>query len=204
GSKEFGKPLADVAKALADGRGTPTAAARASAYGRANSLIRDHVPLIPIAHAGSASAFLGDLEGAGSSPPGRKRFAWIAPGGGRQLVWLTTNEPNGLYCADETDPVATLVCSQLTDSLYAYEPDGASVEPALARSCSPNKDATVWTCKLRTGVKFQDGTTLDADDVVLSYAVQWDGDNPLHAGKDARVARMGSWVGGFLNPPSTP
>jgi len=203
-SKEFGKPLPDVTRALSDGRGSPNPGTRASAYGKANSLIRDHAPLIPIGHTGSSSAFLGDVEGAATSPLGVERFAWMTPGDRRQLVWLTTNEPPGLYCADETDPVATLVCAQLTDSLYAYEPDGASVEPALARSCSANKDATVWTCKLRTGVKFHDGSTLDADDVVMSYAVQWDADNPLHAGNSGHFTRMASWFGGFLNPPANP
>ena len=203
-SKEFGKPLPDVTKALSDGRGNPNPGTRASAYGKANGLIRDHAPLIPIGHAGSSSAFLGDVEGAAASPLGVERFAWMTPGDRRQFVWLTTNEPPGLYCADETDPVATLVCAQLTDSLYAYEPDGASVEPALARSCSANKDATVWTCKLRTGVKFHGGALLDADDVVMSYAVQWDADNPLHAGNSGRFTRMASWFGGFLNPLANP
>ena len=204
GSKEFGKPMADVAKALADGRSNPAPAARASAYAKANSLIHDHVPLIPIGHAGSTSAYLGDVEGAAASPLGVERFASMTPGDRRQLVWLTTNEPPGLYCADETDPVANLVCAQVSDSLYAYESDGASVEPALARSCAPNKDATVWTCKLRTGVTFHDGASLDADDVVMSYAVQWDADNPLHVGDSGRFARMASWFGGFLNPPAGP
>jgi hypothetical protein len=43
-SKEFGKPLPDVTKALSDGRGSPNPGTRASAYGKANSLIRDHAP----------------------------------------------------------------------------------------------------------------------------------------------------------------
>jgi len=204
GSKEFGKPMADVAKALADGRNSASPSARASAYAKANTLIHDHAPLIPIGHVGSTSAYLGDVDGAAASPLGVERFASMTPGDRRQLVWLTTNEPPGLYCADETDPVANLVCSQLSDSLYDYEADGATVEPGLARSCAPNKDATVWTCKLRTGVTFHDGATLDADDVVLSYAVQWDADNPLHVGDSGRFARMASWFGGFLNPPAGP
>jgi len=204
GSKEFGRPMADVARALADGRGNPTPSARASAYAKANSLIHDHVPLIPIGHVGSTSAYLGDVDGAAASPLGVEQFSFMTPGDRRQLVWLTTNEPAGLYCADETDPVANLVCAQLSDSLYEYQADGASVEPALARTCAPNKDASVWTCKLRTGVKFQDGSSLDADDVVMSYAVQWDADNPLHVGDSGRFTRMASWFGGLLNPPAAP
>ena len=37
----------------------------------------------------------------------------------------------------------------------------------------------------RQGVKYHDGATLDANDVVLSYAVQWDNNHPLHKGRDA-------------------
>src|SRR5262245_4907086 len=199
--KEFGSPIPDLVKALSDGRSTANPAGRLAAYTKANTIIHDRVPLIPIAHTGSASGFRADVDGASASPLRLERFAWMTPGDRRQLVWLTTNEPPGLYCPDEVDPVATLVCAQLTDSLYAYDPDGASVQPALARSCTPDKALTTWTCKLRTGVRFQNGATLDADDVVMSFAVQWDAENPLHAGRDGDFPYMASWLGGLLNPP---
>jgi peptide/nickel transport system substrate-binding protein len=41
-------------------------------------------------------------------------------------------------------------------------------EPELAQSFEPNADATQWVFKLRKGVTFHDGKTLDADDVVYS------------------------------------
>lgn len=200
-TKEFGAPMPDLVKALSDGRSTANPAARLAAYTKANTIIHDRAPLVPIAHTGSASGFRADVDGASASPLRLERFAWMTPGDRRQLVWLTTNEPPGLYCPDEVDPVATLVCAQLTDSLYEYDPDGASVEPALARSCTPDKDLTTWTCKLRTGVAFHNGATLDADDVVMSFAVQWDADNPLHLGDTGDFAHM-SWLGGLLNPPA--
>lgn len=43
--------------------------------------------------------------------------------------------------------------------------DGTSTSetiPWLAESLEPNDDATVWTCRLRDGVMFQDGTRCDA------------------------------------------
>ena len=70
--------------------------------------------------------------------------------------------------------------------------------PALASSCTPNAAATVWTCNLRTGVRFHDGATLDADDVVTSFAAQWDADHPLHAGHDGTFAQFAASFGGFL------
>ena len=113
----------------------------------------------------------------------------MTPGDRRQLVWLTTHEPSGLYCADETDPVASLVCAQVVESLYAYEPGGAAVIPALAEKCSPDADLVVWTCTLRANVLFGDGSRLDANDVVLSMAVQWDADHPLHRGRERPISR---------------
>jgi peptide/nickel transport system substrate-binding protein len=41
--------------------------------------------------------------------------------------------------------------------------------PELATKWTPNTNASVWTYKLRSGVKFQNGTTFNADDVVATF-----------------------------------
>src|SRR5205823_84810 len=46
--------------------------------------------------------------------------------------------------------------------------------PWLATSWSANSDATVWTFKIRQGVKFNDGTPMTVDDVVYSFKSQSD------------------------------
>ena len=43
------------------------------------------------------------------------------------------------------------------------------VKPWLAASWKPNNDLTVWTFQIRRGVKFHNGKTLTADDVVASF-----------------------------------
>jgi peptide/nickel transport system substrate-binding protein len=43
-----------------------------------------------------------------------------------------------------------------------------NLKPVLATSWSPNSTATVWTFKIRQGVKFHNGAPLTADDVVYS------------------------------------
>jgi peptide/nickel transport system substrate-binding protein len=49
-----------------------------------------------------------------------------------------------------------------------FDRNDLTLEPMLAESWSPNKDGTVWTFKLRQGVKFHNGKPLTADDVVAS------------------------------------
>jgi peptide/nickel transport system substrate-binding protein len=46
--------------------------------------------------------------------------------------------------------------------------------PWLATSWSANSDASVWTFKIRQGVKFNDGTPMTVDDVVYSFKSQSD------------------------------
>jgi peptide/nickel transport system substrate-binding protein len=203
-SAEFGGKFDDIGKALASGRATTSAGKRDAAYAKANDAIRSHVPMVPIARTASNAAYRADVEGAATSPLRLERFAAMAPGDRRQLVWLTTAEPAGLYCADETDEVSDLVCAQLGESLYGYDPTSAATIPSLATGCDPDADLTVWTCTLRSEVRFHDGSLLDANDVVLSFAAQWDAAHKLHRGHDGTFATFTDRFGGFLNAPAPP
>jgi len=200
-SKQFGAKFDDITKALAAGGAGADDAAREPSYVMANNAIRTHVPMIPIAHGGSAVAYRADVKDAHSSPLGNEYFGAMTPADRTQFVWLQNAEPPGLYCADESDGEALRVCEQFGESLYTYEVAGTAVEPALAEKCEPNAELTVWTCTLRSGVTFHDGATLDANDVVLTYAVQWDADHPLHKGRDNSFTYFPGLFSGFLNPP---
>jgi peptide/nickel transport system substrate-binding protein len=63
--------------------------------------------------------------------------------------------------------------------------------PWLATSWSANSDASVWTFKIRQGVKFNDGTPMTVDDVVYSFKTQSDPKSSSNAL---------SQFGGFLTP----
>ena len=119
------------------------------------------------------------------------------------LVFMQNAEPLSLYCGDETDGESLRACAQVSEALYAYEVGGTKAVPALAESCTPNDDATIWTCTLRQGVTFHNGATLDANDVVVSYAVQWDTKHPLHIGRSGAFEYWPGLWGGFLNPPAS-
>ena len=89
------------------------------------------------------------------------------------------------------------------DTLYQFKPGGGEVTPDLATECKPNGAGSVWTCTLRQGVKFADGSALDANDVVASYAAEWDTKNPNHVGNAGSFDYFASLFGGYLNPPAT-
>lgn len=73
----------------------------------------------------------------------------------------------------------TVMC-QTAETLVLSGGD-LTARPVLAESWSPNKDGTVWTFKLRQGVKFHNGKTMTADDVVASFDRIADPDNGSNA-----------------------
>jgi ABC-type transport system substrate-binding protein len=118
-----------------------------------------------------------------------------------QFNFLQNGEPGGLYCADETDGEALRVCEQINESLLGYEVNGTKVVPALAETFEASADLTTWTFHLRKGVTFTDGSAMDANDVVRSWRVQWDANDPAHKGRTGEFSYFTSLFGGFLNPP---
>ncbi len=200
-SQQFGNKFDDITEALRQGASLAAEEERQPFYEQANNAIRQHVPMIPVAHGGSGVVYKSDVEGAFASPLGNEYFAAMDPGGRDTFVWMQNGEPPGLYCADESDGEALRACEQVTEALLSYELGGTAVQPGLATSCDPNEDLTVWTCTLREGVKFHDGSDLDANDVVMSWLVQWDASHPLHKGRDGSFTYFSSLWGGFLNAP---
>lgn len=79
-----------------------------------------------------------------------------------------------------TDGESFRVTGQCLEPLYQYEPGSTTPIPALAENCTPNEDATEWTCNLRQGVKFHDGTDFNADAVLFNYERWRFTDNPYH------------------------
>lgn len=57
---------------------------------------------------------------------------------------------------------------QVAEFLCVTEPD-LTLKPVLAESWSPSADGSVWTFKLRRGVKFHDGQEMKAGDVVATF-----------------------------------
>ena len=201
--KKFGTPWPDVVDALNKGLATADEAERTANYTTANNLIKQHAIAVIVAHGASGAAYKADVEGAYASVFGAEQLATMKPGDRDTMVFMQNAEPLSMYCGDETDGETLRACEQTNESLYRYEIGSAASIPALATECTANADSTVWTCTLREGVKFHDGADLDANDVVLSYAVQWDATHPLHKGRSGAFEYWPGLWGGFLNPPAS-
>jgi len=89
------------------------------------------------------------------SPGGTVRMAQIVPAAAIDPVKIA-------------DGGGVTVLSQVAETLV-LSARNLTAEPVLAESWSPNKDGTVWTFKLRQGVKFHSGKPMTADDVVATF-----------------------------------
>ncbi len=201
-SDQFGDKIPELTAVLAEASTLSDTDARYALYIQANEIIRDQVPMVAIAHGGSGAAFKASIAGAYASDIGAEKFALMEDPDDENIVWMQNAEPIGLYCADETDGETLRACEQTNESLLAYEPGTGAIIASLATEWSANEDLTEWTFVLREGVSFHDGSTLDSNDVVLSYAVQWDAANPLHVGRDGNFTYFNALFGAFLNAPS--
>lgn len=194
---QFGDPIPELVDLLDQGAAIVDPAEAAPVYEQANNLLKENVPMIPISHGAAADAALASVENAQVPPFGAPQFATMDPGSDT-LVFIQNAEPISIFCHDETDGESLSACEQVVEGLYGYDVNG-EVVPVLAESCDPNEDGTVWTCAIRQGVKFHDGSDLDANDVVTSFAVGIDAANPLHVGNTGGFEYYAYLWGALIN-----
>jgi len=111
------------------------------------------------------------------------------------LVFGAGGEPISLESGNITDGNSIWVQRQIYDYLLDFRPGTTTVVPGLATSFSANRDSTVWTFKLRRGVKFHDGTDVDADAIVFNVNRWWDKKDPTNNGKNFDI--WGYLMGGY-------
>ncbi len=107
---------------------------------------------------------------AASTPPasaGASASAPPAAAGG--TIRVAVQRPAG-----PLDPVAMIdlasygLTAQSFEFLCTLAPNATDIAPGLAETWTPNEDNTVWTFKLRQGVKWHDGTDFTSADVVAT------------------------------------
>jgi len=112
-----------------------------------------------IAAAGALTlAACGDDEGSGS-------------GSGEVVVIGTTDTVTNIDPAGEFDLPSNNIVDSLYQKLLSIPPGGTVPEPQAAESCDWTDEVT-YTCTLKEGLEFSDGSELTAEDVVHSFQRQ--------------------------------
>ena len=171
-------------------------AERQKIYGQVNQMIKDDVPVVPVAHGGSALAFKTNVEGAYASPFGMSEFYRMG-NGTDQLVFMQNAEPGATFAWDETDGESLGMGRQMFNTLTAAELDGTY--PELAKSWDVNPEATEYVFHLRDDVKYHDGAKFDANDVVAFFTAMWDAKSPNHVGRTGAFEYFITAFAQFLN-----
>ena len=83
-----------------------------------------------------------------------------------KITWSTYAEPYSLDYVYAFDYADNQILANVCESLVRLNPD-MSTSPGLATKVE-NPTPTTWVFTIREGVKFHDGTTMGADDVVAS------------------------------------
>jgi len=113
----------------------------------------------------------------GTATPSPTPAGTIETGGSVRIALsadATTLDP---WNANDTNTL--LVTRQIFETLVDYDAGGLKIVPKLAHSWSVSPDGRSWTFALRRGVKFHDGTDLDAAAVVLNFDRARLGAHPL-------------------------
>jgi peptide/nickel transport system substrate-binding protein len=98
---------------------------------------------------------------------------------GGTLVFAGASDPVVLDGALVSDGESLRVITQIFETLVALKPGTTEPEPGLAESWEANADGTVWTFKIREGVTFHDGETLDAEAVCFNFDRWYNFKGPL-------------------------
>lgn len=120
------------------------------------------------------------------------------------LVYGSGGQPVNLEPGNITDGNSAIVQDQIYDRLLEFKPGTTELAPSLATSWSVSKDGKTWTFKLRSGVKFHDGSEFNADAVKFNIERWWDANHPngyRNAGKNYEI-----WpqvFGGFKGQPNS-
>lgn len=103
------------------------------------------------------------------SPLGNSPAA-VSPG---TLVYGAGGEPVNLEPGNIEDGNSLIVQQQIYNRLVQFKPGTTDLEPALATEWKSSEGGKVWTFKLRSGVKFHDGTDFDAEAVRFNVDRWW-------------------------------
>ena len=121
-----------------------------------------------VAACGSSSSGTTTASSAGGPKRGGTLNAGLSGGS-------SSDSLNALTPVQSTDFARTMC---LFEPLTVFGPTGP-VENVLASEVTPNKDATAWTIRLRSGITWHNGKPLTADDIIYTLQVITNPKNPM-------------------------
>jgi peptide/nickel transport system substrate-binding protein len=126
---------------------------------------------------------------------------------GGKLVIAQRSEPRTFNPVVAVDQNSYGVNARLQADLIHINRATQKTEPALAKSWTVSKDGTIFTLKLRRGIRFSDGQPFDADDVLFSFNVYLDEqvrssqrDLLIISGKPLKVEKLDAYTVRFTFP----
>ena len=91
------------------------------------------------------------------------------PKTGGVLRYGVEAETSGLNPTTDRFAASAYLMGNAVFDRLAYLDDKGEYRPYLAQSITPNADKTVWTVKLRPGIKFHDGTPLTSEALKTTF-----------------------------------
>jgi len=156
--------------------------------------------MVPISHAGSATAFKADVEGAHSSPLTSEMFSVMKPPTAPARL-DPERRASGIYCADESDGEALRVCEQLTEALYAFEVGGTKAIRHSPPSASPTPISRRGPARCATASPSRTAPRLTPPTSCSATRSSGTTSTPAQ-GRDGSFTYFPSLWGGFLNAPA--
>lgn len=115
--------------------------------------------------------------------------------GATQLVEARVKDAVSLDPATAVDGLSLNITSEIFENLVRFKPGSFQVEPQIARSWRMTSSGKRWTFSLRPGLKFSDGTPLDAQAVKFNFDRWRLVGNPYH--RNGVYAYYADMFGGF-------
>ena len=198
-TERFGEPYLGLKQGFLAVQKEASSIARQAKFDELNQTFKDQVPFIPIGYVIQWSYFRNTISSASTN-------AWFENYEDLANQSLTLQvydgiRPVSLWPADETDNDTFRITRLLYDTLVTEGYGGTGLQPSLADSWVSNTEMTEWTFYLRYNVQFTNGATLDANDVVASFAAIWDTSDPNHKGRTGEFLIFQELFGSLLNNP---
>lgn len=125
-------------------------------------------------------------------------LATLSAASAATLVFGGNGEPVSLESGNITDGISILVQRQIYDTLVDFEDGTTDLKPGLATKWTANANNTAWTFTLRKGVRFHDGTPMNADAVIFNLGRWWDKSHPYGFRDQGRTFEIvGELLGGY-------